>query len=80
MHWNFRIVKHKHKHGDYYAIHEVFYNDKNKPRSCTKDPVDITSEEIKGIRWCLNKMRLALKKPVLDYDYFEKKGKKGKRK
>ena len=70
--WNYRILRHKHKNGDWFGIHEVFYDDK-KHGSCTKDPIDITSEDIKGIKWMLKKMTLAVKKPVIDYDSFGEK-------
>jgi len=74
--WNFRILKRGKGKETYYAIYEVFYTEGGKPEGCTKDPIDVGSEDLKGIKWTLNKMRLALKKPVLSYEMFEKMEKK----
>jgi hypothetical protein len=79
MHWNYRILKHKHKNGDWFAIHEVYYDDKSNPIACSKDPDTIVAEDIKSIKGSLNLMGRALKKPVLDYEYFENMGKKSKK-
>jgi hypothetical protein len=71
--WNYRIIKHSdgNPENDYYGIHEVFYNKRGKPNSCTKDVIDVLAEDIKGIKWVLSKMKLALGRPVIDFSYFE---------
>jgi len=73
MSWNYRILRHTKGKNTWYAVHEVFYK-KDKPVSCTVDPIDITSEEIKGIKWVLKHMAKATKRPILDYSYFENMG------
>jgi hypothetical protein len=71
MSWNYRIIRHnKDTKNQYFAIHEVFYNKKDKPILCSKEPIVLLSEEIKGIKWDLNAMKRALKKPILDYERF----------
>lgn len=71
-HWNYRIVKKEYVYSDglreyMYGLYEVYYKDK-KPVSCTKYPTRVVSENIKGLRWILKKYRLALRKPVLNYE------------
>ena len=65
MSWNHRVIAHDSKDGVYFRIHEVYYDDNNIPKSWTKEPVTIGSEDLKGIRWTLNKIKLCLNKPIL---------------
>lgn len=74
MGWNYRVLRHKHEDEEWFAIHEVYYNDKGEPDSCTVDPVDVRSREgVEGIRAILDMMHKAIGQPVLDYDSFEEK-------
>lgn len=64
---------------EYYAIHEVHYEN-DKPRSYTSNPVKPEafmefedSKPLADIRWQLEKMLVALDKPVLTPEDFEKK-------
>jgi len=75
MHWNFRVLRHGKGKDVYYAIHEVFYDDKGKPTSCTKNPIDVGSESPKAIKWMLRKMQLGSKSQVLAYESFERRSK-----
>lgn len=69
MTWNHRVVRHKTKSGEpYIAIHEVFYDSKNKAYTLTKDPVDVGGETIDDLRKQLEQMTKALDTPILDYD------------
>lgn len=65
MGWNYRILAHKHNEEVELSIHEVYYNDNDIPDSYTKFPVSVNSDSPKGIKWSLNKMQDALKKPIL---------------
>lgn len=77
MSWNYRVIK-KDFLGEYvdipedqvsFGIHEVYYDDSTGGIvSCTIDPVDPYGESMDELRDCLNKMLLALDKPVLDYN------------
>lgn len=77
MSWNHRVIKHKDKkHGDWFAIHEVFYDDKDIPIACTENPIQIIQEKVDDLEWEIELIKKATDKPVLDYSYFEKLGKK----
>lgn len=69
--WNYRIIRHKvEDEEDWLAIHEVFYDDENNPKGCTKNSVDVSGEDFDSIQWQLTKMQEALDKPILDYQMF----------
>lgn len=65
--WNYRIMKHKHPREDYYAVHEVYYDEEHKPRQWTKDPVEVMSDTAEGITEVLRMMLKDVEAPVLDY-------------
>ncbi|WP_157369946.1 hypothetical protein [Zavarzinella formosa] len=50
-----------------YGLHEVFYS-RRKADGWTEQPVIVVGESVESVRWCLEKMALALEKPVLDYE------------
>lgn len=50
MHWNYRILLHP---DDYYAVHEVFYNEDNKPDGWTEDPIDFGGDNPEDVRQAL---------------------------
>jgi hypothetical protein len=65
MGWNHRILAHKQEDGSVYlSIHEVYYTN-GIPDSYTLNPITIGSEDLKGIKWTLNRMKECLKKPIL---------------
>ena len=65
MGWNHRILAHKQEDNSiYFSIHEVYYTN-NIPDGYTSNPISIGSEDIKGIKWTLNRMKECLKKPIL---------------
>jgi hypothetical protein len=65
MGWNHRVLAHKYQEEIYFQIHEVLYDENGIPNGYTAEPVTIGSEDIKGMRWTLNKMKECLKKPIL---------------
>ena len=79
-HWNYRILATVIDDLDIqdvrFTIHEVHYDDNNEPVGFTENsiiPVAFISEPsdpIESIDWQLEAMKLALKKPVLDYNNF----------
>ena len=82
-HWNYRVIATQiqnsvelGRHDVRFAIHEVHYDDNELPVGFTENPIDPIafiselSDPIKSIRWQLDAMKLALEKPVLDYDNF----------
>lgn len=81
MSWGHRVLHHEpNKWGEeWYAIHEVHYNDEDRPVACTTDPVAPGSETLEGLVQELEWMLAAAKLPVLEYAQFTKreKGDKG---
>ncbi len=65
MSWNYRIIAHNVFHEVYLQVHEVYYSNDNMPYSYTLNPITIGGIDKPGIEWALNKMSLALKKPIL---------------
>ena len=64
MSWNHRVIATEHNGETWLAIHEVHYSD-GKPDGRSTNPIPVGSNTIKGLRWTLNRMKEALKKPVL---------------
>jgi len=64
INWNHRVLIHENEGEIYFKIHEVYYKDEI-PFDYTIDPVIIESEKIKEIKWMLNKIQEAIKKPIL---------------
>lgn len=74
--WNYRVLAHDDYEGIkedpdevYLEICEVYY-DKDKVPNGYADSKSIGSSNIKGLNWSLNKMKLALKKPILSRKNF----------
>ena len=81
MTWNHRVIRHKteekeHSEEYWYGIHEVYYDDKGEPDSCTKDPISLVGEDLKHLMIDIERIKECLEKPVIDYEYFEKLEKK----
>ena len=71
MTWNHRILKHTEKCGTvWYAIHEVYYSKKGKPKMCTTNPITIIGDNKKEIKWVLKHMIKDCKKPILNFEDF----------
>lgn len=69
MSWNYRILATEYKHMNgkseiELAIHEVYYDDYGIPNGYTAEKT-VSGESVKSLRWSLNKMKDALKKPIL---------------
>jgi hypothetical protein len=65
--WNYRIIRHVDPEGEWYGIHEVYYDDQGQPHSLTANPVPIDAETPEELRRLLDE---AFEKPVLNYDDF----------
>lgn len=69
MHWNNRIMRHKHPNGDYYQIHEVYYDGDKK--SWTVEPIvpfgETVDELIEHLEMMLRDAKKC-KEDILDYD------------
>lgn len=74
--FNYRLLKHESENGDWYAIHEVYYNDAGKPVLCTAEPVNVQvppgcPEPKEDVEETLRLMSEALNKTILNYKYFD---------
>ena len=65
MSWNHRVLAHKYQEEVFFKIHEVFYDENGIPNGYSAEAETIHGENIKEIRWTLNKMKECLKKPIL---------------
>ncbi len=65
MTWNYRIIKHDAEKPSYFAVHEVFYNDKGKITSWTENPIDIIGQSNNDIKSILKRIILDIKRPTL---------------
>ena len=65
MGWNHRVLAHEDGEDMYFEIHEVYYNEENIPNGYTENGVSVGAENIKGIKWVLNKMNECADKPIL---------------
>jgi len=74
MSWNYRVIKHIDKGREWYAIHEVYYNNGGLPDSCTKEPVYPSGEDVGELNDDFEYYKSALSKPYLDISTFDKEG------
>ncbi|HUY52958.1 MAG TPA: hypothetical protein VMV24_00050 [Candidatus Dormibacteraeota bacterium] len=65
MTWNYRIIKHDTEKRNYFAIHEVFYDNKGKITSWTENPIDIVGESKTDIKSILKQMVVDIETPTL---------------
>lgn len=73
--WNYRVLRHTSMRSDgsaevYFAVHEVYYDEKNRAVSCTENPSFVYGETPEELRRDLDRMAGAFKLPTLDYDSF----------
>ena len=63
---------------EWFAVHEVYYNNRGKPNGVTQDPIKVIMDEFskKEFNWVMKHMKQAGTRPILDYEYFEKQGRK----
>jgi hypothetical protein len=66
-HWNYRVLKHS---DGSFAIHEVFYDDRGKPDSCSEEPTGFVGDSLEDLNGALDLARRGLQEAVLDYESF----------
>lgn len=69
MSWNYRVIAFKSNDEIFMRICEVYYDENKKPNGYIAEKVFI-GDSVKGLNWTLNKMKLALKKPILSAEKF----------
>lgn len=69
MSWNIRIMRHT-KPGEWYALHEVYYDDDGRVISWTQEPLDISGESVEEIYHYIKLIGDSLSKypEVLDFE------------
>ena len=64
MSWNHRVMAHCHEDRIYFQIHEVYYTD-SIPDGYKADAITVGGDDLKEIEITLQRIKNALKKPVL---------------
>lgn len=67
MSWEYRVVKKKENGCEYFEMKEVYYNEKGEIIAFGDAPVPY-GETIEEVNECLEYMKLALSKEVVDYN------------
>ncbi len=79
MTWNYRIIRHKDpasETGEYYAIHEVFYDDIDngvtitESLSVTQEPVALHGESMDDLLRNLEQQKQAFTRATLNFEDF----------
>lgn len=71
MTWNYRVLTTEYQGVVEYSLHEVYYNEKGEPTSCTVEPVTpYSSEGLEDFKLSMQLMMYAFDKPVLKYEDF----------
>lgn len=74
MTWNYRVIAHTSPtsaEDDFMAMHEVYYDPDDKPRSYGVAIAMVASTDgVDGLRWQLGRMQEGLEKPVLQHSDF----------
>jgi hypothetical protein len=71
--WNYRVVVHNIDNKQVYKIHKVFYNKEGVPIDYDTNFFELSSCSIKEMIWNIDKIKIALKKPVLEVSIFKNK-------
>ena len=71
MSWNYRVIRHVHEDEEYYAIHEVYYDDDGNPRMCSVEGVPPGGSDIDELCSDIYMMIEALERDTLDYTDFD---------
>lgn len=78
MIWNYRVMQRVEDGEAIYTIHEVYYNDNDVPVLCTKDSIFALGDSVEELKKDMTLMMQAFRKPILNYDSFDKCEKGGK--
>lgn len=75
MGWNYRVYAHEQTIGGQnnicFEILETYYDQKGVPNGYIENK-SVISDDLKGLTWQMNKMKLALKKPIISVKNFPK--------
>lgn len=68
MTWNLRVVRQKLGDEWFYAIHEVYYDKKNRAWGVTSNPSSVRDDSLEGLQTYYRMMAEAFTAPVMDFD------------
>lgn len=72
MSWNYRIVRSVHDGTEYFAIHEVYYDEDGKPWAATENASHPAGETLNEMRRDFGHYQRALSAPVLEMEDFKR--------
>lgn len=67
MIWNYRVIE----HDRFFAIHEVYYNDKGEITAISEDPIAPSGESLKELKSDLKYYLQAMNRPILKKEGIE---------
>lgn len=70
-HWNYRIIKTVNHGEESYGIYEVYYDDQNRPTSCTENSLTPICDSVDDLIVELDIMKEARKLAVLSMNDFD---------
>lgn len=73
--WNYRVLAKEYDDVNKtveLSIHEVFYDKEGVPNGYLENTSVYNAEGLKTLNWTLNKMKIALKKPIISMNEFPK--------
>lgn len=68
--WNYRVMAHEDERESYFSIHTVYYDENDKPKAFSETEARIISEDFDDLKEELNRLKLALDKPILSINNF----------
>lgn len=72
MKWDYRIIEHDQNGQSYFAVHEVYYDEKGKIQSWTADPIEVAGDSKQEVLKTLKHMIEDTKQPELKESELEK--------
>ena len=70
MSWNYRVIKRLVDNVEFFAIHEVYYDEYEIPEFVTESPACPQGETLEELKKNSSLYVMALEKPVLIYEDF----------
>lgn len=68
MTWNHRVCKKTEGTDVLFGFHEAYYNKAGEVAAITAEPIRIFSESVEDLQIILDRLAIAMSKPVLDMD------------
>ncbi|MBI2009336.1 hypothetical protein HYS84_02900 [Candidatus Saccharibacteria bacterium] len=72
MHWNYRIIEHDKSKPAYFAVHEVYYDEKGNIEGWTEDPINVVGDNKTEVTMIIQHISADTKRPILKESELEK--------